>query len=172
MKSKLLKIKMILMDVDGVLTNGEIIYNSSGEALKIFNVYDGLGIRLAHLAGLKTGIITGRNSEAVKQRAQELQMDALAQGKLQKLDAYETIKNQFKFTDEEIAYIGDDMLDLGVLTRVGFSVAVANARDEVKAVCDYVTVQPGGQGAVREVIDKILKQRNEFYNLLAELTKK
>lgn len=170
MKSKLTNIKLILMDVDGVLTNGEIIYTSSGDELKMFDVQDGMGITLARLAGLKTGIITGRLSELVRRRAEELKVDWLSQGNFNKLPDYEQAKKEFGLSDEEICYIGDDILDLGILNRVGFSVAVANARDEVKAVCDFVTIARGGKGAVREVIDKILKRQDKFYPLVEKLS--
>ena len=156
-EDKIKKIKMILMDVDGVLTDGGIILGNEGLEIKIFNVQDGMGITLARKAGLKIGIITGRNSEAVSSRAQELEIDELSQGHFDKLSSYMSIKEKFGFTDEEIAYIGDDMVDLPILNRVGFSVAVANAREEIKPCVDYVTTASGGKGAVREVIDLILK---------------
>jgi len=170
MKSKLLNIKLLLMDVDGVLTSGDIIYSSSGEELKKFNIQDGMGITLARMAGLKTGIITGRVSDMVKRRAEELKIDIISQGNFNKLKPYEDIRDREKLKDEEIAYIGDDLMDLCILNRVGFSVAVANARDEVKAVCDYVTIADGGNGAVREVIEKILKRQEKFFNLIEELS--
>jgi 3-deoxy-D-manno-octulosonate 8-phosphate phosphatase (KDO 8-P phosphatase) len=170
MKSKLLNIKLLLMDVDGVLTNGEIIYGSSGEELKQFNIQDGMGITLARMAGLKTGIITGRESEMVKWRAEELKIDFISQGNSNKLKPYKEIQNKAGLRDEEIAYIGDDLPDLSILKRVGFSVAVANARDEVKAVCDYVTVAEGGHGAVREIIEMILKRQEKFFDLIEELS--
>jgi len=169
MKSKLVKIKLILMDVDGVLTDGEIIYSSDGAEIKKFNVQDGMGITLARMAGLKTGIITGRNSEMVKRRAEELKFDVVSQGSFNKLPQYEQIKQQLNLKDEEIAYIGDDILDMSILKRVGFSAAVANARDEVKAICDYVTIARGGQGAVREVIDKILIRQDKMDDLIKRL---
>jgi 3-deoxy-D-manno-octulosonate 8-phosphate phosphatase (KDO 8-P phosphatase) len=171
MKLKIEKIRLILMDVDGVLTNGEIIYSAAGDELKLFNVQDGMGITLARMAGLKTGIITGRYSELVKRRADELKFDILSQGSFDKLPEYERIKLQENISDEEIAYIGDDILDMTILKKVGFSVAVANARDEVKAVCDYVTVAAGGKGAVREVIDLILKRQDKFFPLIEQLSK-
>lgn len=169
MKEKLLKIKMLLLDVDGVLTGGEIIYSSSGEELKKFDIQDGMGITLARMAGLKTGIITGRTSDMVKRRAEELQFDVVSQGNFNKLKPYEEIRESYGLNDDEIAYVGDDLLDLPILKRVGFSVAVANARDEVKAQCDYITTAEGGNGAVREVIDKILKRQEKFYDLLEQL---
>ena len=159
------------MDVDGVLTDGKIIYSSSGEEIKEFNVQDGLGITLARMAGLKAGIITGRISPMVKKRATELKFDVISQGSFDKLPEYEKIKNDLKLKDEEIAYIGDDILDISILKRVGFAVTVANGRDEVKAICDYVTIALGGNGAVREVIDKILQRQNKMDKLLKELIK-
>ena len=122
------------------------------------------------MAGLKTGVITGRVSEMVKRRAEELKFDIISQGNFNKLKPYEEICKQEKLDDEEIAYIGDDLLDLSILKRVGFSVAVANACDEVKAICDYVTIAEGGNGAVREVIEKILKRQEKFFDLIEELS--
>ncbi len=170
MKQKLSQIKLILMDVDGVLTSGEIIYTASGDELKMFNVQDGMGITLARMGGLKTGILTGRKSDLVRRRAEELKVDVISQGSFEKLPEYEKIKQQLGLQDEEICYIGDDVLDIPILKRVGFSVAVANARDEVKALCDYVTVAEGGKGAVREVIDKILKWQNKLHDLIDQLS--
>ncbi|MBD3223741.1 MAG: HAD-IIIA family hydrolase [Caldithrix sp.] len=164
-----MNIKIILMDVDGVLTSGEIIYTSNGDELKMFNVQDGMGITLARMAGIKTGIITGRKSGLVLRRAEELKVDIIFQGRFHKLDDYEKVKKEYGFKDDEIAYIGDDILDMPLLKRVGFSVAVANARDEVKAICDYVTIAEGGKGAVRETIDKILKRQGKLYKLVEEL---
>lgn len=171
MKQKLSQIKLILMDVDGVLTSGEIIYTASGDELKMFNVQDGMGITLARMGGLKTGILTGRKSDLVRRRAEELKVDVISQGSFEKLPEYEKIKQELGLTDEQICYIGDDVLDIPILKRVGFSVAVANARDEVKAICDYVTVAEGGKGAVREVIDKILKWQNKLHDLIEQLSK-
>ncbi len=170
MRRKLSQIKLVLMDVDGVLTSGEIIYSASGDELKMFNVQDGMGITLARMGGLKTGILTGRKSQLVQRRAEELKIDIVSQGSFDKLPEYEKIKQQLNLRDEEICYIGDDVLDIPVLKRVGFSVAVANARDEVKAITDYVTVAEGGKGAVREVIDKILKWQNKLHALIDQLS--
>ncbi|MFZ0243944.1 MAG: HAD hydrolase family protein, partial [Desulfobacterales bacterium] len=132
MQEKLLQIKMILMDVDGVLTGGEIIYSSSGDELKIFNIHDGMGIALARMAGLKTGIITGRMSEMVRRRAEELKIDAVVQGQARKLAAYEDLKLRYALADADIAFIGDDLPDLCILKRAGFGAAVADAREAVK----------------------------------------
>ncbi|TFH02309.1 MAG: HAD-IIIA family hydrolase [Calditrichales bacterium] len=171
MKQKLQHIKMIIFDVDGVLSNGDITYTDSGAEIKTFDVQDGLGITMARMAGLKTGIITGRNSSIVQRRAQELKVDAFSQGHFNKTGPYEEIKKKFALEDHEICYMGDDLLDLPLLNRVGFSVAVANGREEVKAVCDYVTAAVGGRGAVRETVELILKRQGKFEQLLESLSK-
>jgi 3-deoxy-D-manno-octulosonate 8-phosphate phosphatase (KDO 8-P phosphatase) len=168
-KQKLAKIKVLLFDVDGVLTTGNITYTDAGHEIKSFNVQDGMGITLARLAGLKTGIITGRKSKIVERRAKELKVDFLSQGRFNKLPAYQKIVSENGLDHSEICYIGDDILDLVILNRVGFSVAVANAREEVKAECDYITVATGGNGAVREVVDMILKRQGKFNVLLESL---
>ena len=169
MKSKMSKIKMILMDVDGVLTDGSIVFGSNELEIKSFNVQDGLGITLARLGGLKTGIITGRKSEVVERRGKELKFDVISQGSFNKYPEFQKIKEEYSFSNEEICYIGDDLLDISILREVGFSVAPANARDEVKAICDYVTVAKGGNGAVREVVDKILIRQNKFDAIIKDL---
>jgi len=169
LKEKIRQIKMILFDVDGVLCRGDISYLDSGEEIKTFDVQDGLGITLARLAGIKTGIITGRESVAIERRVEELKIDVLSQGNFNKLDPYNEICKQFGLEDNQICYMGDDLLDIPILIRVGFSVAVANAREDVKAVSDYVTVAHGGRGAVREVIDLILKRQNKYDDLVNSL---
>lgn len=170
MKQKLQQIKMILFDVDGVLCPGDISYLDDGREFKTFDVQDGFGITLARLGGLQTGIITGRKSAAVERRAAELKIDHISQGTFNKLDPYLQIKKQAALDDQEICYIGDDLPDLVLLERVGFGVAVSNAREEVKAACDYITIARGGRGAVREVIDLILKRQNKFDGLLKSLS--
>ena len=171
MDTKLQQIKMVLMDVDGVLTGGEIIYTAAGDELKVFNIHDGMGITLARLAGLKTGIITVRMSEMVRRRAEELRFDAVVQGQVHKLAAYEDIRERFRLDDDDIAFIGDDLVDLCILKRVGFSAAVADAREEVKSICDYVSRAAGGRGAVREVIDLILREQGKLDPLVEQLTR-
>jgi len=169
MEDKINKIKLILMDVDGVLTDGGIILGTQGIEVKIFNVQDGAGITMARRVGLKVGILTGRTSEAVSRRAEELHFDIVSQGHFNKLNAYTQIKKQTRLADEEIAYIGDDILDLPVLRQVGYSVAVNNARSEVKQAVDYITSASGGKGAVREVIDLILKAQNKWQLALEKM---
>ena len=170
MKNKLNKIRLILFDVDGVLCSGDISYSDDGREYKTFDVQDGLGITLARMAGLKTGIITGRKSPVIERRAAELKIDYLSQGSFNKLPAYQDILTRSGCEDSEICYIGDDLLDLPLLKRVGFSVTVANGRDEVKTECHYITTAFGGRGAVREVIDLILKGQGKFDQLLENLS--
>jgi len=169
MKTKLKNIKMILMDVDGVLTDGKITFTSSGEELKSFDIQDGMGITLAKMAGLKTGVMTGRSSDMVERRTKELKYDYISQGSHDKLPKYEQVKEKFNLSDDDICYIGDDLPDLPILKKVGFSVAVANARDELKAICDFTTVRKGGDGAVREVIDKILIAQHKLDDLVKKI---
>ncbi|MFQ6617485.1 MAG: KdsC family phosphatase [Fidelibacterota bacterium] len=153
------KIKMILTDVDGVLTDGSLMLGDGELELKSFNVHDGFAIYLAKRAGLKVGFITGRTSRAVERRAKELGIDVLYQGELNKRIPYEKVKSEYELDDDEIAFIGDDFLDLVILKKVGFSASVANAREEVKRHVHYVTSAKGGDGAFREIIDLILKEK-------------
>jgi 3-deoxy-D-manno-octulosonate 8-phosphate phosphatase (KDO 8-P phosphatase) len=169
-KQRLQQIKLILFDVDGVLCSGDISYLDTGQELKTFDVQDGMGITLAHRAGLMTGILTGRKSRAINRRSKELRITIVSQGEFTKWQPYLQIKKKLKLQDQEICYIGDDVLDLPVLKAAGFSVAVANAREEVKAVADYVTVAKGGRGAVREVIDLILKRQGKFDVVIEKLS--
>ncbi|MGB9735119.1 MAG: KdsC family phosphatase [bacterium] len=162
LKRKLKKIKFLILDVDGVLTDGKLIYNSEGIELKAFDVKDGYGLVRLRESGVKIGIITAKNSRIIEVRAKDLGIDELYQNIPDKLNAYEEIKLKYKLTDEEIAYIGDDIPDLGVLKRVGLSIAVNDAIDEVKKVADYVTEKKGGNGAVREVTDLIIEARGRM----------
>lgn len=161
-RKKFLKIKVLAMDVDGVLTDGGIILGSGGNEYKSFNVQDGMGITLARMAGLKTAIITGRSSDSVTKRAGELKFDALFQGAKRKRDAFRKMKQQFGVSSEEVCYIGDDLLDLEVIRLAGVGVAVADARDYVKREADFVTKASGGRGAIREVVEKILKIQKKW----------
>lgn len=157
--SRLKKIKLLLLDVDGVLTDGSIILDSRGTEIKSFHVRDGHGIKLAQKAGIIVGIITGRNSEVVNIRARELDIREVHQGALDKGTVYESILAKYGLTDEQAVFIGDDVVDLPILNRVGVSVAVADADPAVKPRVDLVTRTKGGRGAVREVINLILKHQ-------------
>ncbi len=154
------RIKVLLFDVDGVLTNGDItiIPNADGTAteVKSFSAHDGMGTSIARLAGLKVGWVTKRNSRVVAVRAKDLKIDHVYQGQNNKLEALTAILAEEQCTLDEIAYVGDDIIDLPVLRKVGLAIATANARQQVKAIAHYTTPLPGGQGAGRDAIDFIL----------------
>ncbi len=166
LKERASKIKWFLMDVDGVLTDGKVIYDSEGREIKHFCIKDGLGIRMLSRAGIKTGIITGRTSPMVLKRALELEITEVFQDAKIKLPVYEEIKKKHGLKDEEILYIGDDYVDLPILRRVGFPVCVPSAPDAVKEVCAYVTRREGGDGAVRETIELLLTLQGKLEGLL------
>jgi len=155
-RSALQPITFLLLDVDGVLTDGRITYTDDGREAKSFHVRDGYGIVELRKHGCRVGILTGRSSNVVQRRAQELGLDGIWQGAQDKQKAYEAIKQQFGLTDRQVAYIGDDEPDLDVLRSVGFSAAPADAHDRVKKAVMYVCRHKGGEGAVREVTDLIL----------------
>jgi len=163
---KLRRIKLLLMDVDGVLTDGRFYYTDDGREFKAFDVKDGFAIRLAGLAGLKFGIITGKMSTIVERRAEELRIGEVHQGYFNKLDVYRDIIDRLKLFDTEVAYIGDDLFDLGVMKKVGFSACPADAVDEVRESADYIASREGGRGAVREVIEMILKAHGKWDSLV------
>ena len=152
-------IKFLLLDVDGVMTDGGIYYSNTGDKFKKFNIQDGYGISKVQRTGIKIGIITGRSSQIVERRAKELGITEVYQNVEDKIDAYESIKKKYNLTDANIAYIGDDEFDLAVLKCVGFAAAPADAVPVVKNHVHYVCTHNGGNGAVREVIDLILKNR-------------
>jgi len=157
MDAKLAVIKLLLLDVDGVLTDGRITYDNQGNELKSFDVKDGHGLKLLQRAGIDIGIITGRQSDLVARRAVELGIDILYQGALRKLDPYQEILDKQGLSNEQVAYVGDDLMDLPILRRVGFSATVSDAHPDVLPLVDYVTQRPGGRGAVREVCDLLIK---------------
>jgi 3-deoxy-D-manno-octulosonate 8-phosphate phosphatase (KDO 8-P phosphatase) len=161
------KIKLLLMDVDGVLTDGAIYYlpqNSKGQLIetKGFHSRDGLGIRLAHEAGLKTGIISGRTSPIVEYRVQELGIHYVELDALEKLGPYQRILYAANLGDEEVCYVGDDIVDLPVLKRVGLAVGVGDGHPALRRHVHYWTRRPGGSGAVRETIELILAAQNKL----------
>lgn len=153
---------MVIIDVDGVLTDGKITLDVNGNESKSFCVQDGTGISYLHRVGIKTAIISGRESKVVEQRAKELCIEDVYLGIHNKVEAYEKILKKHKLKDNETCYIGDDLIDLPILRRVGFSVAVPNATLEVKENVSYVTNAPGGSGAIREVTEKILKSQGKW----------
>jgi 3-deoxy-D-manno-octulosonate 8-phosphate phosphatase (KDO 8-P phosphatase) len=164
--SRARKVRVLLMDVDGVLTDGTVYLQSfPGEIaleMKAFHSQDGAGLKLARIAGLRTGIITGRESAATTRRAQENGMEFVYQGREEKSASYDDILRRANVREDEVAFVGDDLPDLPVLRRVGLAVAVANAVPEVKAAAHLVTKRQGGEAAVREVIEFILKAQGKW----------
>ncbi len=153
------KVKLLLMDCDGVLTDGKIYFNERGEETKAFNVKDGQGIVSLHRAGIMTGIITGRVFKALEVRAEELGIRFLRQGCDDKVIEFENLLADAGVTSEETAYVGDDLPDLGLLKKAGFAIAVADAVPDVLDDVHYVTDRNGGEGAIREIADLILIAR-------------
>lgn len=170
LRARARKIKLLLMDVDGVLTDGRIYYlpNPRGGIFetKTFHSRDGLGIRLAHEAGLKTGIITGRSSPAIEHRVKELGIHFLQQDALEKLEPYEKIRRAARLNDQEVCYVGDDIVDLPLLKRVGLAVGVGDGDDVLRRYVHYWTRRPGGAGAVRETIELILSAQGKWKDVL------
>lgn len=163
-------IRLLMMDVDGVLTDGRIWQDSVGREFKTFDVKDGHGIVMAHRARLKTALISGRESESTVQRAKELGIEIVFQKIWNKIEVYERILTEINLAPEQVAYMGDDLIDIPLLRRVGLAVAVADAVDEVKKVAHLVTLRAGGQGAVREVIELILRAQGQWDLLLERYT--
>lgn len=147
---------MLLLDVDGVLTDGGLYYSADGIELKRFHAHDGYGVVRAHRHGIKVGLISGRTTPIVDARAAVLRIEDVIQGTEDKVAAMRTLQKKYGFVDEEFAFVGDELFDMPLLQTVGFSAAPRNARQEVKKIVDYVTTVEGGNGAVREVIDLIL----------------
>ena len=154
---KLKRIKLLILDVDGVLTNGGIIYDDNGSETKIFNVKDGLGIRLLLEAGIILYIVTGRRSEALYNRCRNLGIDHIFDNVQDKAALLDPILKQTGVPASDVAFIGDDLPDLALMKRVGLSIAVANAHEAVRKHADMVTLATGGNGAVREICEAILK---------------
>lgn len=157
------KIKVVILDVDGVLTNGGIGYGTGSEhEIKFFSVKDGCGIKMMQRAGLKIGIITGRTSMANRRRAEELKLDFIRENCLPKLPAFLELLQELAVSAKECLYIGDDLVDWPVMKRVGISVAVGDAAPELKEVASLTTQANGGHGAVREVAEWLLKEQNKW----------
>jgi 3-deoxy-D-manno-octulosonate 8-phosphate phosphatase (KDO 8-P phosphatase) len=161
-------IKLVITDVDGVLSDGKVYYGESGEELKSFNIKDGLGIKLLASIGISTAIITGRKSAIVARRAKELGVEHLYQGKKNKLKSYDEIINSFNISPDEVAYLGDDLPDLPLLQKSGVGIAVNDAATQVIAGADYVTRTKGGEGCLREVADLIIDQNSAWEPLLKQ----
>jgi 3-deoxy-D-manno-octulosonate 8-phosphate phosphatase (KDO 8-P phosphatase) len=167
--AKLARVKILLCDVDGVLTNATVLMGD-GREFKQFHIQDGLGLRLLQKAGVKVGWISNRPSTATQQRADELKIDFLHQAKGSKVEAVEAILAQLRLGWDEVCYVGDDVVDLGALKRAGVAVTVPGAVEEAEALADYVTRAEGGHGAVREVATLILKAQDKWRRLVLEFS--
>lgn len=167
MNDILRNIRLLLLDVDGVMTDGGIIYDGSGIETKCFNVKDGHGIKLLQRYGIEVGIISGRTSPVVDIRARELGIGLVYQGALRKLESYEDVKRKTGLDDSRIAYMGDDVIDVPVMRRVAFAAAPLDGLIEARAAAHYVASLGGGKGAVREVCDLILKGRGVWDEVVA-----
>ena len=166
---RLARVEMLLLDVDGVLTAGEIIYSDSGEQIKIFNVKDGLGIRMLKEAGITVGIVTGRSGRALKHRCDNLGLTLVFEGARDKAKTMDRITAETGIMPEAMAYIGDDLPDLAIMKRAGLAIAVADAHEMVRQCAHLVTRARGGRGAVREAAEAILKARNRWEDLVDRL---
>ncbi len=167
MNDRLKKIKLLILDVDGVMTDGRIIFDSNGVESKFFNVKDGHGIKMLQRSGIEVGIVSGRQSQVVANRAKELGITLVYQGSLDKLTPYLDILEKTGLADEQIAYVGDDIIDLPVMRRVGFAAAPADALEYVIQHAHFVTRNRGGWGAVREVCDLILMAQGMWETITA-----
>ncbi|MBK7671426.1 MAG: HAD hydrolase family protein [bacterium] len=166
------QVRLVVLDADGVLTSGHMVYGAQGEAFKSFHSRDGLGLVLARAAGLKLAVLTGRNSAIVERRCSELRFDVMKLGRFDKVDALGEILDETDCAAEETLYMGDDVIDLPALYQVGVPVAVPCAPQEVRHHCVYVTQARGGEGAVREVIDLVLKSAGIYGQALERLRDK
>ena len=160
LKEKAKNIKLIAFDVDGVLTDGSIIYDETGKESKRFNAKDGQGIVCVEKAGIITAIITARENGTVRHRAENLGITELHQGVKYKLPVLEKIMNKYSFTPENVAYMGDDLPDICILEKIGLSACPNDAVDEVRGMCDFVSSKDGGRGAVRELCDFVLRSQD------------
>jgi len=166
LRSRARRVALILMDVDGVLTDGGIFYAGPSQEGRIFDAKDGVALAVARRAGLLTGVLSGRGGAAVRRRARELRMDEIHLDARNKLPVYERILRRRRLNDSEVCYIGDDLVDLPVMERAGMAVGVADAHPEVRRQAAFVTRARGGRGAVREVIDAILQAQGRWATVM------
>ena len=161
LKNRVKKLKLLITDIDGVLTDGTLYYTEEGETIKSFNVIDGFGIKALQSLGIRLAVISGRNSGALITRLKELKIEDIFTGKHKKTEVYEILKQKYNLKDEECSFIGDDVVDIPVMKKVGFPIAVRNAVREVKKVAVYITMREGGKGAFREIVDLIRELLND-----------
>ena len=167
MRNNAKAVKLMIFDVDGVMTDGGLYYTESGEELKAFNTLDGLGLKMLQASGVKLAIITGRTSKLVEHRARNLGLDYLYQGAHNKLEVFQQLLQEAGVLPEQCGYMGDDVVDLPVMRRVAFSVAVPDAPQIVRQHADYVTVARGGFGAVREACELVMREQGTLDAALA-----
>ncbi len=160
------KIKLLLLDVDGVLTDGRIIYDSAGRDMKFFDVHDGLGVYLLKKAGIPTILVTAKGSRTIRPRARDMRVAEVFQDISPKTAILKRIFKKYKVSADEIGFVGDDLVDLGLMKKAGFPVAVFNAAPEIKQAASYITLKYGGRGAVREVAELILKAQGKWEELV------
>ena len=160
------RIKLLILDVDGVQTDGGLYMGVEGEVLRRFDIRDGTGIALAIQAGLRVAFMSGKSSPAIRRRAAELGVEDVFEDLRDKNEAYEGLKSRYGLSDEEVAYVADDVIDLPVFRRVGLAIAVGDAAEEVQRFAHRVTVRPGGRGAVREVVEYILRAQGKWEAIL------
>ncbi|MFH1678822.1 MAG: HAD-IIIA family hydrolase [Candidatus Omnitrophota bacterium] len=160
------KIKLLLLDVDGVLTDGRIIYDSKGRDSKFFNVHDGLGVYILQKTGISTVLITAKGSRTLKPRARDMRVAEVFADISPKSSVLDKILKKYKVASEEVCFVGDDLVDLCLMDKVGFAVAVFNACPEIKSLAHYITQKEGGRGAVREVSELILKSQGKWEEVL------
>ena len=171
LKEKLAQIKLLICDVDGVLTDGTLNYATNGEQSKNFSVLDGVGFHMINRLdiNLKTAWITGRECATTSHRAEKLKIDKVYNGVIRKIESYNELKKEYNIEDHEICFIGDDIIDMPLFEKVGLAVSVPNAPDYVSKHAHYITSKAGGHGAVREVIDLIISSRGNFDDAINQL---
>ena len=172
MKYDIKKIKMIISDVDGVLTDGTIYKGTDGQEFKKFTVHDGVGVAMARAANLKIALISGRYSPATEYRAKELKINDVYNGGLNKIPAYEELKRKYSLNNSQIAYLGDDLIDIPVMKKVALPIAVANASKLVKNISQYITEVSGGHGALRDAVEWIIDKKGITTEVLEVMRKK
>lgn len=160
------KVKLLLLDVDGVLTDGRIVYDSSGRDMKFFDVHDGLGVYALRQAGIRTILITTKGSRSIRPRARDMRIEEVFSDIWPKSAVLDKILKKYKVDLSEICFVGDDLVDLCLMRKVGFPIAVFNAAPEVKQAASYITLKGGGRGAVREVAELILKSQDKWKEIL------
>ncbi len=169
-KERAARIKLLLMDVDGVWTDGKLYYapgpDGAMRETKAFDTQDGISLRWLVWKGVKTGVISGRDSAATEMRARQLEVSYIYQGHIEKIPIFEEILSKAGVTPEQVAYVGDDLTDAVIMRRVGLAIATANARGEVKRMAHWVTENPGGHGAIREVVELLLKAQGTWKEIL------